>query len=237
LWSSNFNEGESSGRYIYSRGFYETGWWWWWASIDGPDDQCGHGIQMAGLIAGSKGFNGSLVGAAYNSDLIALRVTSDVIINASTEKRGTADGLVFSANRSEVRIISMSIGNVFSSSRVADAVRYAYGSSNLIFAAAGTSLSWTSWYDVIFPANMSETVAITGVHDGREGRDCRETKKELRDSIDHSKSLLLFACGFWMSVEANTGIFICKGRGSFILPATKMDELIVKTCEHNFWRY
>ncbi len=168
---NNFNEGESSGRYIYRRGFYETGWWWW-ASIDGPDDQCGHGTQMAGLIAGPKGLNGSTVGAAYNSNLIALRVTSDVIINGSSEKRGTADGLVFSANRSDVKIISMSIGDVFSSSRVADAVRYAYGRGKLIFAAAGTSLSWTSWYGVIFPANMNETVAVTGVRDGMPLQKC-----------------------------------------------------------------
>lgn len=162
---SNFNEGFSQNRYIYRRGFYETGSWWW-ASIDGPDDKCGHGTQMAGLIAAPRGNNDTPVGAAYNCNLISLRVTSDVVINGSSEKRGVADGLVFSANRSDVKIISMSIGDVFSSSRVADAVRYAYGRGKLMFAAAGTSLSWTSWWGVIFPANMSETVAVTGVRDG-----------------------------------------------------------------------
>lgn len=162
---NDFNEGLSQNRYIYRRGFYETGSWWW-AAIDGPDDQCGHGTQMAGLIAAPRGNDDTPVGAAYNSNLISLRVTSDVVINGSSEKRGVADGLVFSANRSDVNIISMSIGDVFSSSRVADAVRYAYGRGKLMFAAAGTSLSWTSWYGVIFPANMSETVAVTGVRDG-----------------------------------------------------------------------
>ena len=98
--------------------------------------------------------------------MVALRVTSDVIINGSSEKRGVADGLTYSGNRSDVKIISMSIGDVFSSSRVADAVRYAYGRGKMIFAAAGTSLSWTSWYGVIFPATMNETVAVTGVKDG-----------------------------------------------------------------------
>lgn len=163
--NGQFNEGFSQGRSLYRRGFLETGWWWW-ASIDGPDDQCGHGTQMAGLIAAPRGNNDTPVGAAYNSDLIALRVTSDVIINGSNEKRGVADGLTFSANRADVQVISMSIGDVFSSSRVADAVRYAYGRGKLIFAAAGTSLSWTSWWGVIFPANMAETVAVTGVRDG-----------------------------------------------------------------------
>ncbi|NRB65287.1 MAG: S8/S53 family peptidase, partial [Saprospiraceae bacterium] len=162
---SNFTEGLSGGRFIYRRGFHETGSWWW-RSLDGPDDQCGHGTQMAGLIAAPRGNNGTPAGAAYQSNLIALRVTSDVIINSSNEKRGVADGLTYSANRSDVQIISMSIGDVFSNSRVADAIRYANGRGKLIFAAAGTSLTWTSWWGVIFPANMSETVAVPGVKDG-----------------------------------------------------------------------
>lgn len=163
--SGNFNEGWSQGRSLTRKGYYETGSWWW-AYIDGPDDQCGHGTQMAGLAVAPRGYNNSSVGAAYNANLVALRVTSDVIINGSSEKRGVADGLTYSANRSDVKIISMSIGDVFSSGLVADAVRYAYGRGKLIFAAAGTSLSWTSWYGVIFPAWMSETVAVTGVKDG-----------------------------------------------------------------------
>ncbi|MEM6379239.1 MAG: S8/S53 family peptidase [Bacteroidota bacterium] len=163
--NGNFNEGLSQGRTHTRRGYYKTGALWW-ARIDGPNDRCGHGTQMAGLAAGPRGFNNSVVGAAYNANLVSLRVTGDVVINGSNEKRGVADGLTYSANRSDVRIISMSIGDVFSSSRVADAVRYAYGRGKLIFAAAGTSLSWTSWWGVIFPASMNETVAVTGVKDG-----------------------------------------------------------------------
>lgn len=163
--NGNFNEGLSQGRSHTRRGYYKTGSWWR-PRIDGPDDRCGHGTQMAGLAAGPRGNNFSVVGAAYNANLVSLRVTGDVVINGSNEKRGVADGLVYSANRSDVKIISMSIGDVFSSSRVADAVRYAYGRGKLIFAAAGTSLSWTSWWGVIFPANMNETVAVTGVKDG-----------------------------------------------------------------------
>lgn len=169
--NGNFNEGLSQGRSHTRRGYYKTGSWWW-AYIDGPDDRCGHGTQMAGLAAGPRGYNNSVIGAAYNANLVSLRVTSDVVINGSNEKRGVADGLTYSANRSDVKIISMSIGDVFSSSRVADAVRYAYGRGKLIFAAAGTSLSWTSWWGVIFPASMDETVAVTGVKDGLPLRKC-----------------------------------------------------------------
>jgi len=59
----------------------------------------------------------------------------------------------------------MSIGTPFYSSTVADGIYYANNQGKLIVAAAGTSLSWTSWYPVIFPANMSQTTAVTGLID------------------------------------------------------------------------
>ncbi len=73
--------------------------------------------------------------------------------------------MFFLGNNSGVKIISMSLGTPISSGQVRDAVRYAYGKGKLIFNAAGTSLTWTSWYGVIFPANMDETVAVTGIKD------------------------------------------------------------------------
>lgn len=160
--NSQFNSGYSSGRYVNKYGFYVSSWWWW-ASPDGPDDDCGHGTAMAGVIAAPRSSSGSSVGVAYNSNLVAVRGTGDVVINGGSEKTGVADALVYLGNRSDVKIISMSIGDVFSNSKVADAVRYAYGRGKLIFAAAGTSTSWTNWYGVIFPASMNETVAVTGI--------------------------------------------------------------------------
>ncbi|SNS98971.1 Subtilase family protein [Ekhidna lutea] len=160
--NGNFNSGYSSGRYVHKYGFYVSSWWWW-ASPDGPDDDCGHGTAMAGVMAAPRSTDGSSVGVAYNANLVAVRGTGDVVINGGKEKTGVADALVYLGNRSDVKIISMSIGDVFSNSKVADAVRYAYGRGKLIFAAAGTSTSWTNWYGVIFPASMSETVAVTGI--------------------------------------------------------------------------
>lgn len=162
---SEFASGQSTNRYIARYGTYVSSWWWW-ASPDGPDDDCGHGTQMAGLIAGPRSSGGSTVGAAYKANLISYRGTGDVVINSSNEKEGVRDALVAAGNRSDVKIISMSIGDVFYSSTVADGIFYAYNRGKLIFAAAGTSLSWTSWWGVIFPANMSQTVAVTGVKEG-----------------------------------------------------------------------
>ncbi len=169
--NSQFSSGWSTGRFRQKFGTFKTGWWWW-ASVDGPDDDCGHGTAMSGTIAAPRTSAGSTVGVAYKSNLVSYRGTDDVVINESNEKDGVSDALVALGNRSDVKIISMSIGDVFSSGQVADAVRYAYGRGKLVFAAAGTSLNWTSWWGVIFPANMSETVAITGIETGSSYQRC-----------------------------------------------------------------
>ncbi|MGB3800607.1 MAG: S8 family serine peptidase [Lewinella sp.] len=158
------NSGFGSGRELTRLGVYQPSWWS--SRTDGPDDQCGHGTQMAGLATAPRTGTGSSVGVAYKSDLLAIRATSDVIINASKEKRGVKDALVIAGQNAGTQIISMSIGDVFSSGTVKDGVYYAYNRGKMVLAAAGTSLSWTSWYGVIFPANMSETVAVTGIQTG-----------------------------------------------------------------------
>lgn len=169
--NGEFAEGQSTGRARERKGFYKTGWWWN-KRVDGPDDKCGHGTAMCGLVAAPRGFDNTPAGVAYECNLISYRATSDVIINGSDEKNGVADALVDAGNQSKVKIISMSIGDVFSSGKVADAVRYANNRGKLIFAAAGTSLSWTSWWGVIFPANMDETVAVTGIRTGSPRQRC-----------------------------------------------------------------
>jgi subtilisin family serine protease len=161
---SQFNSGYSSGRSIQKLSTLITGWWWW-ASNEGPNDQCGHGTAMAGLIASPRGYGGAATGVAYNCNLKSYRGTSDVVVNGSNEKEGVRDALYSIGNDNSVKIVSMSIGDVFYSSTVADGIYYAYNKGKLIFAAAGTSFSWTSWWGVIFPGNMAQTVAVTGIKD------------------------------------------------------------------------
>jgi subtilisin family serine protease len=161
---SQFASGSSGGRSIAKFGTYAPNWWS--SRTDGPNDQCGHGTQMSGLAAAPFTTSGSTVGVAWKANLRTYRATSDVIVNGSREKRGVKDALVSAGNHSGTKVISMSIGDVFSSGTVADGVRYAYNRGKLMMAAAGTSLSWTSWWGVIFPASMSETTAVTGIRTG-----------------------------------------------------------------------
>lgn len=168
---SSFNSGYSQGRFLHKYGTYVSSWWWW-ASPDGPDDDCGHGTSMAGLIVAPRGYNGTPAGVAYNADLVSVRGTGDVVINGSKEKNGVRDGLKIAGDRSDVKIVSMSIGDVFWSNKVADGVYYAYNRGKMIISAAGTSTTWTNWWGVIFPATMNETVAVTGVKDGSPMLEC-----------------------------------------------------------------
>ena len=167
---SQFSSDWSTGRSIGKYGTYAPNWWS--SSTDGPNDRCGHGTQMAGLAAAPRTNNGSTVGVAYKANLRVYRATSDVIVNGSREKRGVKNALVASGNHSGTKVISMSIGDVFSSGTVKDGIRYANNRGKLILCAAGTSLSWTSWYGVIFPASMSETTAVTGIRDGSPMQRC-----------------------------------------------------------------
>lgn len=161
---SQFNQGQSTGRTLTRLGFYVSGWFT--STPDGPNDQCGHGTQMAGLLAAPRGTDGTTVGVAYNSNLVAMRAVGDVVISGSSETNGVSNAVRNAADRSNVKVLSMSIGTPFSSGQISDAIRYAYGKGKLIFAAAGTSTDFTSWYGVIFPATMAETVAVTGVKEG-----------------------------------------------------------------------
>ncbi len=166
LLGNNFNNGYSAGRTIEKYGVYVNSWWPWSNNTDGVDDKCGHGTSMAATIAAPRNDMGMPVGVAYNCNFISYRATGDVVLNGYHERRGVAKALTELANNQELRIISMSIGYIYKINRIADAIKYADYKGKLIFAAGGTSKSFTNGAGVIFPANMNETVAVTGIKSG-----------------------------------------------------------------------
>ena len=161
-----FNDGDSSGRTVQKYGTFVDSWWAWSNNYDGVNDKCGHGTKMAAVATAPRNNDNLPVGVAYNSNLVTYRAVENVIINDYHEKRGVVEALTALANRSDVKVISMSIGSPFSIGNVSDAIKYAHSKGKMILAAGGTSTSFTTWYGVIFPASMSETVAVTGVKEG-----------------------------------------------------------------------
>ncbi|HFS67685.1 MAG TPA: serine protease, partial [Flavobacteriia bacterium] len=161
-----------SGRYIQKYGTYIDSNWYWSNNLDGPNDRCGHGTSCVSAISAPNNNSGMFVGVAYECNMVSYRGTSDVVLNDYHEKKGVANALIGLGNRNDIKIISMSIGYPWSIGRVKDAVRYAYSKGKMIFAAGGTSTSYTNWYGVIFPASMGETIAVTGVEEQTAYNEC-----------------------------------------------------------------
>jgi subtilisin family serine protease len=177
---SAFNQGASSGRTVEKivtlprstfLGF-PTG------PVEIADDGCGHGTSMAGACAAPRGTDGASVGVAYNCNLVTCRAAEDVLIDGSREVKGVSDAYVNAANRTDVKIISMSLGRITGSSQITDAIRYANGKGKLMFCAGGTSFSWSAgWFGVIFPAWLPEVQAITGVKQNTAFTNCESCHK------------------------------------------------------------
>lgn len=198
----NYNSGYSQGRSVQRLSTKWSGALWW-ASLDGPEDDCGHGTSMSGVATGPRSDDGNSVGVAYGANLLSVRGVEDVVITTSNESAGVRDALGIMGDRTDVKIVSMSIGDPFYNSTVADGIYYSYNHGDIILCAAGTSFSLTTWYGVVFPATMSETLAVTGVketgfsacescHDGSEV-DYVVTMERDGNSNRHPLSLAMYS--------------------------------------------
>ncbi len=172
LLGSSFNNGLSSGRTITKNGVYVDSVWSWSSGYDGPNDQCGHGTSMASAAAAPRNNLGQPVGVAYNASLVTYRAASNVVLDGYHEQNGVKTAFTELGNNSQVKIISMSMGHIFSVGKIEDGVKYAYSKGKLIFCAGGTSTSFTNFVGVIFPAWMSETQAVTGVKENTSNQKC-----------------------------------------------------------------
>jgi len=171
LLGSLFNNGESNVGRSFSTD-YTLG--------NSAYNSCTHGTSMSGLAVGPRNDQNSTSGVAYKSGLHFIRAAEDVVLDGSAEKTATKNAFIRMGNRVDVRIISLSMGTPFSSGVLKDGVDYAFNLGKTIFAAAGTSFSWTSWYGVIYPAYYSSCIAVTGVKEnGSKCGSCHDGSKVL----------------------------------------------------------
>ena len=174
LLGANFNNGLSSGRTIEKNGVYVDSIWPWSTGYDGVNDLCGHGTSMASIATAPRNDKGLPVGVAYNANLVTYRAAYNVVLDGYQEQEGVKKAFTALGNNAKVKIISMSMGYIFSVGKIEDAIKFAYGKGKLIFCAAGTSTSFTTFVGVIFPAWMPETVAVTGVKEGSTYQACSD---------------------------------------------------------------
>lgn len=163
-----FASGASAGRELW-RDYSDAN------SGPGPGwtDTCGHGTHQASVIAAPM--NGrNIVGVAWEANLVAIRHDSDVF--GGWDVWTTNQAIDLAAGRYDSRIISMAFGTADWIRTMEDKIRYWYNRGVLFIAAAGTSDCAKPFLQndvVIFPAEMDEVVAVTGVDpDGRLLNEC-----------------------------------------------------------------
>jgi hypothetical protein len=104
---------------------------------------------MSGLAVGARNSQSASVGVAYQAGLHFIRGCADVVLDESAERTGVKNALVKMGNRTDVNLVSMSIGTPFGSSVLLEGCNYANNKGKMLFAAAGTSTGLTSWWVVI----------------------------------------------------------------------------------------
>ena len=127
-----------------------------------PMDDNGHGTHVAGIIAAVKG----------NSEGIAGVSTGKVVaVKAMTAQGWGTDfdigsAIIYCANRTDVKVINMSLGSTYDSSYIRDKINTAVNVANkLVVAAAGNNLTsdpfYPAYYATLFP-NKVLAVAAAG---------------------------------------------------------------------------
>lgn len=167
--NSQFNQGFSSGRSIQK--IFTL------PDATSADDECGHGTAMSSTATAPRGIDGNSIGVAYNSSLVICKAVTDVIIDDGKEVKGVSDAYTYAADDPTIKIISMSLGRITSSSQIKDAIQYAYDNDKLMFCAGGTSTVFTTWLGVIFPATLSTVQAVTGIKNTNSLNACADCHK------------------------------------------------------------
>jgi serine protease len=119
------------------------------------DDQC-HGTHVAGTIAQSTHNGKGVVGVAFGSRIMPVKVLSR---SGSGTLADVADGVRFSADNGAT-VINMSLGGPFPSASLADAVAYAHNKGTIVVCAAGNSSTERKEY----PAGFDEAVSVASVN-------------------------------------------------------------------------
>ncbi|ROL61232.1 hypothetical protein D9V86_06865, partial [Bacteroidetes/Chlorobi group bacterium ChocPot_Mid] len=121
-----------------------------------PDvyDENGHGTSVAGVIAAEGNNDLGIIGVAYNSRIITMRAFD---YSGNAESDDIAAAIVY-ATLQGARVLNFSFGEVYSSSIIYDAVRFAYSAGVLMAASSGNN-NWTLRH---YPSDYDEVICVGG---------------------------------------------------------------------------
>lgn len=134
----------------------------------GPDADdevsCDHGTRIAGILSAPRD-NQNIIGVAWESDLVTMKVLDGVWINSSAKHTSVANG-IWDLHGTNVKVVTMAIGSGSFSNAVEDAI-LSLADDVIFVAAAGTGGWIVCSGGVVFPANLSNSdgypvIAVTG---------------------------------------------------------------------------
>ncbi|WP_328564790.1 S8 family serine peptidase [Streptomyces coelicoflavus] len=125
------------------------------------DDDVGHGTTMAELIAGS-GADGRLRGLAPDAQIVPYKAAlGDSPSAKDDELAPTLQEAIRAAANTDVRIISMSVGNEFYGAGEAAAVRYAASKGKILIASVGNSGQDSGYIE--YPAAYEYVIGVSSI--------------------------------------------------------------------------
>ncbi|HEV2146180.1 MAG TPA: S8/S53 family peptidase [Longimicrobiaceae bacterium] len=149
---SQFATGESTDRTV--RLFYLS-------HLGSAYDECGHGTRMAGIIVAPRDGR-NVGGVAWKSNLISVRQANGVAAVSSSDAKYS----VRAAAQNGSHVVVMAWESLNWWWQVSDEIEYWHYNRPILFmGAAGTSGCGDGILDsnVVFPADMPEVVAVTGI--------------------------------------------------------------------------
>lgn len=140
------------------------------ANHPSPDDDNGHGSHVAGIVAAVAN-NGGVIGVAPEARLMPVKVLN---FAGSGTDTGVASGIIWAVNNG-AQIINLSLGSVYNSPAIADAVSYAAEAGVVIVAAAGNCgdhnypFNGCNYEDQpSYPAALPEVIAVAATTESRQ---------------------------------------------------------------------
>ena len=126
-----------------------------------PDDELNHGTHVAGIISADTNNEEGVSGISWNSKLLIVRSGFKTLNGGYLQDDDAAAGIIYAADMG-ADIINLSWGDTNYSQIIADACYYAYNKGSIIVAAAGNEGA-TAEHQVVYPAQLSTTLAIGAV--------------------------------------------------------------------------
>jgi thermitase len=117
-----------------------------------PQDECGHGTHVSGIIAAAGNNAEGIAGMAWNVNILPVRVLNRFCSGSTAD---VAEAMVWAVERG-ARVINLSLGSPTASTLLENGSFYAYTHGAAIFAAAGNA----GTAPVMYPAAYAWVMAI-----------------------------------------------------------------------------